>query len=149
MPESGWEIEWLVYTIRVKWVILEYLEQGPTKSPGGGHGNSLQYSCLENPMDRRAWSATVHRVTNNQTQLKWPGMHAGQIQPDVYFCKVLLKYSQACTFTYHLWLISYYSYRHMQWLWQMPLSWQSLKYLRASLMAQMVGNLPAMQQTRV
>ena len=28
-------------------------------SPGGGHGNSLQYSCLENPMDREAWQATV------------------------------------------------------------------------------------------
>ena len=31
--------------------------------PGGGHGSPLQYSCLENPMDRRAWGATVHRVT--------------------------------------------------------------------------------------
>ena len=31
--------------------------------PGGGHGNPLQYSCLENPMDRGAWQATVHRVT--------------------------------------------------------------------------------------
>ena len=33
------------------------------RSPGGGHGNPLQYSCLENPMDRRAWRATAHRVT--------------------------------------------------------------------------------------
>ena len=33
------------------------------KSPGGGPGNPLQYSCLENPMDRGAWRATVHRVT--------------------------------------------------------------------------------------
>ena len=32
------------------------------RSPGGGHGNPLQYSCLENPMDRRAWGATVHGV---------------------------------------------------------------------------------------
>ena len=32
------------------------------KIPGGWHGNPLQYSCLENPMDRRAWRATVHRV---------------------------------------------------------------------------------------
>ena len=31
-------------------------------SPGGGHGNPLQYSCLENPTDRGAWWATVHRV---------------------------------------------------------------------------------------
>ena len=36
------------------------------RSPGGGHGNPLQYSCLENPMDRGAWRATVHRVTESQ-----------------------------------------------------------------------------------
>ena len=35
---------------------------GSETSPGGGHGNPLQYSCLENPMDRGAWQATVHRV---------------------------------------------------------------------------------------
>ena len=40
------------------------------KSPGGGHGNPPQYSCLENPMDRRAWIAAVHRVTKTQTRLK-------------------------------------------------------------------------------
>ena len=37
------------------------------RSPGGGHGNPLQYSCLENPMDRGAWWARVHGVTKNQT----------------------------------------------------------------------------------
>ena len=37
---------------------------------GGGHGNPLQYSCLENPMDRGAWWATFHGVTKSQTQLK-------------------------------------------------------------------------------
>ena len=42
---------------------------------GGGHGNPLQYSCLENPMDRGAWRAAVHRVTQNQTQLKWFSKH--------------------------------------------------------------------------
>ena len=36
------------------------------RSPGGGHGNPLQYSCLENPMDRGAWWAMVHRVTKSQ-----------------------------------------------------------------------------------
>ena len=36
---------------------------GLGRSSGGGHGNPLQYSCLENPMDRRAWHSTVHRVT--------------------------------------------------------------------------------------
>ena len=35
--------------------------------PGVGHGNPLQYSCLENSMDRRAWWATVHGVANSQT----------------------------------------------------------------------------------
>ena len=37
------------------------------RSPGGRHGNPLQYSCLENPMDRGHWQATVHRVTKSQT----------------------------------------------------------------------------------
>ena len=40
---------------------------GVGRSPGGGHGNPLQYSCLENPMNRGAWWATVHRVTKSQT----------------------------------------------------------------------------------
>ena len=40
------------------------------RSPGEGHGNPLQYSCLENPMDRRAWQAMVHRIAKSQTQLK-------------------------------------------------------------------------------
>ena len=35
------------------------------RSPGGGRGNLLQYSCLENPMDRGAWQAIVHGVTKN------------------------------------------------------------------------------------
>ena len=35
------------------------------RSPGGGHGNPLQYSCLENPIDREAWWATVHRVAES------------------------------------------------------------------------------------
>ena len=38
-------------------------------SPGGGHGNPLQDSCLENSMDRGVWWATVHGVTENQTRL--------------------------------------------------------------------------------
>ena len=41
---------------------------GLRRSPGGGHGNPLQYSCLENLMDREAWQATVHRVAKNRTQ---------------------------------------------------------------------------------
>ena len=36
------------------------------RSPGGGHGNSLQYSCLESPMDRGAWRATIHGIAKSQ-----------------------------------------------------------------------------------
>ena len=39
---------------------------GSGRSPAGGHGNPLQYSCLENPMDSGAWQATVHRITKSQ-----------------------------------------------------------------------------------
>ena len=38
--------------------------------PGGGHNNPLQYSCLENPMDRGAWWATVHRLAKSRIRLK-------------------------------------------------------------------------------
>ena len=38
---------------------------GSGRSPGGQHGNSLQYSCQENPMDRGAWQVTVHRVAES------------------------------------------------------------------------------------
>ena len=42
---------------------------GLGRFPEGGHGNPIQYSCPENPMDRGAWRATVHGVTEWQTQL--------------------------------------------------------------------------------
>ena len=42
---------------------------GSGRSPGGGKGNPLQYSCLENSMDRRAWWAVVHGVVKSRTQL--------------------------------------------------------------------------------
>ena len=43
---------------------------GLGRSPGGGHGNPLQYSCLENPMDRGIWRAAIHKVSKSQTGLK-------------------------------------------------------------------------------
>ena len=42
---------------------------GLGRSTGVGNGNSLQYSCLENPMDRRVWWASVHGISKSQTQL--------------------------------------------------------------------------------
>ncbi|CAI9166218.1 unnamed protein product [Rangifer tarandus platyrhynchus] len=49
---------------------------GSGRSPGGGHGNPLQCSCLEHPTDRGAWQAVVHRVAQSQIQLKRLSMHA-------------------------------------------------------------------------
>ena len=40
---------------------------GSRRSPGGGHGSPLQYSCLENPMDRGTWWSAVHEVSKSQT----------------------------------------------------------------------------------
>ena len=46
------------------------------RSPGEGNGNPLQYSCLENPMDRGAWWATVHGVAKSWTQLSLASLQA-------------------------------------------------------------------------
>jgi len=46
------------------------------RSPGRGHSNLLQYSCLKNPTDRGAWRATVHGVTKSRTRLKRLSMHS-------------------------------------------------------------------------
>ena len=54
---------------------------GSGRAPGGGHGNPLQYSCLENPMDRGAWWTVIHRVTKSQTWLKLLS-----IQAHIYKC---------------------------------------------------------------
>ena len=47
---------------------------GSGRSPAGGNGNPLQYSCLENSMDRGAWQGTVHGVTQSQTRLSIQAM---------------------------------------------------------------------------
>ena len=49
---------------------------GSGRSPGEGHGNPLQHSCLENLMDRGAWQATVHRVAQIWTSLKRLSTHS-------------------------------------------------------------------------
>ena len=48
---------------------------GSGRSPGGGHGHLVQYSCQENPMDRGIWQAMVHVVAQSQTQLKQLSTH--------------------------------------------------------------------------
>ena len=51
------------------------LVPGLGRSTGGGHGNLLQNSCLENPMDIESWQATVHGVAMSHTQLKQCSTH--------------------------------------------------------------------------
>ena len=65
---------------------------GSGKSPGGGNGNPLQYSCLENSMDRGAWQATVHGVTMSQTRLSDQHFHFTVEKGDGYW-----------EMTHHLW----------------------------------------------
>ena len=55
---------------------------GSGRSPGEGNGNPLQYSCLENPMDRGAWWATVHGVAKSRTRLKQ--LSTGILKPSVF-----------------------------------------------------------------
>ena len=52
---------------------------GSGSSPGGGHSNPLQYSCLENPMDKGAWWATVHRVAELDTTEVIYGFSTGDV----------------------------------------------------------------------
>ena len=51
------------------------LVPGLGRSPGGGHGNPLQYSCLENPVNREAWQFMAHKIAKSQTQLKQLSTH--------------------------------------------------------------------------
>ena len=58
---------------------------GSERSLGGGHSNPLQYSCLENPMDRRAWQATVQSIAKSQLCLKRLSTHIVDLQCCVSF----------------------------------------------------------------
>ena len=57
------------------WYETYLLASGYVILPGVGHSNLLQYSCLENPMDRGAWQATIHGITKSRTWRKWLSMH--------------------------------------------------------------------------
>ena len=66
---------------------------GSGRSPGRESGYPLQYSCLENPMDRGAWWATVHGVSKSQTRLKQVSMHTcerGLLWPNTTTARVTL-----------------------------------------------------------
>ena len=66
---------------------------GLGRSPGEGNGNTLQYSCLENPMDRGVWQAAVHGVSKSQTQLSMPV----QLSPPMKEVKLTHPPSEACS----------------------------------------------------
>ena len=114
---------------------------GSGRSPGEGNGNPLQYSCLENPMDGRAWQAIVHQVTKSWTLLRdftslhftslhfmLPGSSAGK--------------ASTCNAGYPSSISSLGSFPGEGIVYPLQYSW-------ASLVAQMVKNLPAMWETWV
>ena len=59
---------------------------GSGRSPGGGHGNPLQYSCLENPLDRETWQAVVHRIAKSWIRLKLFCAHTHGAFTGLHFC---------------------------------------------------------------
>ena len=67
---------------------------GLGRSPEGRHGSPLQYSCLENPMDRGAWEAIVHGITKSQTLLKRlsTAQHTGIIYQILLHIVIILAY---------------------------------------------------------
>ena len=77
---------------------------------GGGYGDPLQYSCLENPMDREAWRATVHGVTKSQTRLKRLSTHSHS-HLSVYLLNLYLSFSHFSVLFHHLnWPLNYIIY---------------------------------------
>ena len=64
-------IHWCLDVLSL-WGISECVFSGSGRPPGEGHGNPLQYSCLENPMDRGAWRAAVHGVAKESDMSEWP-----------------------------------------------------------------------------
>ena len=91
------------------------------RSPAGGHGNPLQYSCLENPIDSVDWWAIVHRIAKNQTQLKWLSTLAHKLLSRMLASQRLLD---------DLWFLT-------------------IDLYVSSLIAQLVKSTPAMQETLV
>ena len=83
-PETSLEVQWLTLqapsaggagSIAGRGLRDTGSIPGSTRSPGGGHGKLPLYSCLENLMEREAWLATVHRITQSRTRQKQLSMH--------------------------------------------------------------------------
>ena len=72
---------------------------GLGRSPGRGHGSSLQHSCMENPMDRGAWWAAVHRITKSWPRLKRLSTHT---QLCTHFLELFGSFFKIQTQAYHM-----------------------------------------------
>ena len=81
---------------------------GLGRSPGEEHGNPLQYSCLENPMDKGARWATVHRVTKSQIRMKRPSTHTHIVALEclVNYCGTMMWISYMYTYIPSSWDLS-------------------------------------------
>ena len=72
---------------------------GLGRCPGGGNGSSLQYSCLENPMDRGAWWAIVHEVTKSQTWLnRYTTTTTDLVKPQLTSTVIVKEHPMRCCF---------------------------------------------------
>ena len=85
---------------------------GLGRSPGGAHGNPLQYSCLEDPMDRGACWVTVQRVTKSWTRLKWLSATKPQVDQEKsdpaygHLCSVFWLNIYSFDLTFRPWLVT-------------------------------------------
>ena len=82
--------------------------RGSGRSPGGGNGNRLQYSCLEKPMDREAWRGAVHGVTESRTRLS--KQHCSQIVNDPGLGKGIWNFE----IKFSAMLYPYFQYNHLK-----------------------------------
>ena len=80
---------------------------GSGRSPGEGNGNPFQCSCLENPMDRGVWRATVHGAAKSWTQLKRLSMHI-----NTHTLPYTITYTHACTCMYTHTYIHTHTHKH-------------------------------------
>ena len=97
-----------------------HLIPGLGRSLGEGHGNPFQYSCLENLMDRGTWQATVHRVTQSQTQLKWLSLcthtHTHSLSHRMlhvalsYLTFIMLRYALSMPTFWRVFVINYFEF---------------------------------------
>ena len=88
------------------------------RCPGGGQGDPLHYSCLENPLDRGAWWAAVHRVAKSWTELKRLSTHACVCMYNMLiYTYIYFNIMCACTYTYiFMYIYTYFSYIYIKYI---------------------------------